>query len=258
MPRGAAGVARAGDPRQTPSVCAPAACIRGLASAPVYLTRHAAAALALAQQYERPLIESWLEQHDTSPCSGAVLSSKALVPNSVLKAAIEEYGQITQEKARIEEAKRQLLEHQRFVLRRENELRQVMQAQRTLQIAQARQEADRLQLDVNHGGELVVAASGGAAQSHEQMLAAEGRRRAEAEKEKETQQQRIHELLAAEEEERKREYERQERELKLQVRAGSIPSGRLCSVCRLCSLSEGVLRTILFYQDWIHYGRKPY
>jgi len=190
-----------------------------LASASVRLTRFAAA----AQQYERPLIESWLQQHDTSPCSGAVLSSKALVPNVVLKAAIEEYGHITQEKARIEEAKRQLLEHQHFVLRRENELRQVMQAQRTLQIAQARQEAETcalLHLDQNHGDGLAMAAASGGATSHEQRLAAEGRRRAEEEKEKETQreEQRIHELLAAEEEQRKKEYERQERELKLQVR----------------------------------------
>jgi hypothetical protein len=171
--------------------------------------------------YDRALIESWLLLHDTSPCSGAVLSSKQLVPNSVLKAAIQEYADITREKARIEEAKRQLLEHQHFVLRRENALHQVMQAQRTLQIAQARQEAETCALLQLGGGPAAAAGSEGASAQteHERMLAAEGRRRAEEEKEKERrrEEQRMQELLAAEEEERKREYERQERELKLQV-----------------------------------------
>lgn len=171
--------------------------------------------------YDRALIESWLLLHDTSPCSGAVLSSKALVPNSVLKAAIQEYADISREKARIEEAKRQLLEHQHFVLRRENALHQVMQAQRTLQIAQARQEAESCALLQLGGGSAAAAGCEGASAQteHERMLAAEGRRRAEEEKEKERQreEQRMQELLAAEEEERKKEYERQERELKLQV-----------------------------------------
>ena len=150
------------------------------------------------------------------------MSSKKLVPNSVLKTAIHEYAEITREKARIEEAKRQLLEHQHFVLRRENALHQVMQSQRTLQIAQARQEAETcalLLLDQKQVGAAVGREDASAQTEHERMLAAEGRRRAEEEKEKERhrEEQKMQELLAADEEERKREYERQERELKLQV-----------------------------------------
>jgi fatty acid-binding protein DegV len=50
---------------------------------------------------------------------------------------------VRQEKAAIEDMKRHLLERQHLVFRREHMLHSVMHAQRTLQIAQARQEAQR-------------------------------------------------------------------------------------------------------------------
>jgi len=40
------------------------------------------------QTYERAAIETWLEQHATSPVTGAPLASKALVPNLALRDAI--------------------------------------------------------------------------------------------------------------------------------------------------------------------------
>ena len=41
--------------------------------------------------YERKGIERWLEDHDTSPLTGAKLPSKMLIPNHSLRHAIEEY-----------------------------------------------------------------------------------------------------------------------------------------------------------------------
>jgi hypothetical protein len=46
--------------------------------------------------YERQLIEEWLGQHDSSPSSGAPLTCKTLTPNIALKAAIQEWEDITQ------------------------------------------------------------------------------------------------------------------------------------------------------------------
>ena len=40
------------------------------------------------QSYERTAIEAWLEIHDTSPVSGAVLPSKLLMPNFTLKSLL--------------------------------------------------------------------------------------------------------------------------------------------------------------------------
>jgi hypothetical protein len=80
-----------------------------------------------------------------------------------------------------------------------------MQAQRTLQIAQARQEAEIFaQRDSGRGAHALPA-------ERERMLAEEGRRRAE--------EMRMEEQRAAEEEERKREYARQEQELEIQMKA---------------------------------------
>ena len=41
--------------------------------------------------YDRQSIELWLSTHDTSPMSNAVLSSKTLLPNMLLKELIDEY-----------------------------------------------------------------------------------------------------------------------------------------------------------------------
>jgi hypothetical protein len=41
--------------------------------------------------YERAAIASWLDVHDTSPKTNAVLESKMLIPNRALKAAIETF-----------------------------------------------------------------------------------------------------------------------------------------------------------------------
>jgi hypothetical protein len=41
--------------------------------------------------YERAAIETWLEGHDTSPSTNAVLSSKRLIPNLPLRALIREF-----------------------------------------------------------------------------------------------------------------------------------------------------------------------
>ena len=43
------------------------------------------------QTYDRPAIERWFETHDTSPLTGASLSSKNLIPNISLKQIISEY-----------------------------------------------------------------------------------------------------------------------------------------------------------------------
>lgn len=41
--------------------------------------------------YERAAIEKWLADHDTSPLTGAALSSRTLTPNHTLRKAIEEW-----------------------------------------------------------------------------------------------------------------------------------------------------------------------
>ena len=41
--------------------------------------------------YERKAIEKWLEDHDTSPKTGATLASKALIPVHSLRAIIREF-----------------------------------------------------------------------------------------------------------------------------------------------------------------------
>jgi hypothetical protein len=41
------------------------------------------------QTYERVAIETWLDEHATSPLTGSPLSSTALVPNLAVKSAIE-------------------------------------------------------------------------------------------------------------------------------------------------------------------------
>ena len=43
--------------------------------------------------YEREAIAKWLEDHDTSPKTGATLESKALIPNHSLRAIICDYQQ---------------------------------------------------------------------------------------------------------------------------------------------------------------------
>ena len=45
--------------------------------------------------YERSGIEHWLEDHDTSPLTGAKLSSKNLIPNHSLRNAIEEWKKVS-------------------------------------------------------------------------------------------------------------------------------------------------------------------
>ena len=42
--------------------------------------------------YERKAIEKWLEDHDTSPKTGARLASKMLFPNQGLRAILREVG----------------------------------------------------------------------------------------------------------------------------------------------------------------------
>ena len=44
--------------------------------------------------YERRAIERWLEDHDTSPLTGAKLPSKMLLTNYALRNAIEESSEI--------------------------------------------------------------------------------------------------------------------------------------------------------------------
>lgn len=39
--------------------------------------------------YERRAIQAWLQNHDTSPITGALLSSKTRVPNHALRNLIE-------------------------------------------------------------------------------------------------------------------------------------------------------------------------
>ena len=46
------------------------------------------------QTYEREEIEEWLADHDTSPATGARLSTKQLTPNLALRAAIEEWREM--------------------------------------------------------------------------------------------------------------------------------------------------------------------
>ncbi|EKX52054.1 hypothetical protein GUITHDRAFT_65299, partial [Guillardia theta CCMP2712] len=43
--------------------------------------------------YDRPHIEAWLQDHDTSPLTNARLASRTLVPNIALRNAIEEWQQ---------------------------------------------------------------------------------------------------------------------------------------------------------------------
>ena len=162
--------------------------------------------------YERELIESWLLAHDTSPSSGAPLSSKRLTPNVALKAAIQEWSQISRAKNEIEDRRRQVLEQQQFVLQREQALYQVMQAQRTLQIAQARQEhevctAQGLRRPTPGSGLDRGEAPVGAIMQREVMQTAEGQRRAEEERAKE--RRRMEEL----------EFEKQEKALQAQLKA---------------------------------------
>ena len=45
--------------------------------------------------YERSGIERWLEDHDTSPLTGAKLPSKNLIPNHSLRNAIEEWNKVS-------------------------------------------------------------------------------------------------------------------------------------------------------------------
>ena len=44
--------------------------------------------------YERSGIEHWLEDHDTSPLTGAKLPSKNLIPNHALRNAIDEWKKL--------------------------------------------------------------------------------------------------------------------------------------------------------------------
>jgi len=43
------------------------------------------------QVYERAAIECWLEQHITSPLTGATLESRALIPQFLLRSLIKEW-----------------------------------------------------------------------------------------------------------------------------------------------------------------------
>ena len=43
------------------------------------------------QTYERTAIEAWLERNDTSPLTNAMLRSKALIPNVVLRQTIHQW-----------------------------------------------------------------------------------------------------------------------------------------------------------------------
>ena len=43
---------------------------------------------------ERDAIRQWLKEHDTSPCTGKVLSSKIIRPNYTVRAQIMEYRQV--------------------------------------------------------------------------------------------------------------------------------------------------------------------
>ena len=43
--------------------------------------------------YDRPAIEQWLQQHDTSPMTNQALPSKGLTPNHALRSAIMEWRQ---------------------------------------------------------------------------------------------------------------------------------------------------------------------
>jgi hypothetical protein len=44
------------------------------------------------QTYERAAIEQWFQTHNTSPYSGAILSSKVLTPNWAIKQMMEAYS----------------------------------------------------------------------------------------------------------------------------------------------------------------------
>jgi hypothetical protein len=45
------------------------------------------------QTYERAAITEWLENNDTSPSTGEILSDKSLIPNYGLKNAIAEFNE---------------------------------------------------------------------------------------------------------------------------------------------------------------------
>ena len=59
--------------------------------------------------YERAAIAKWLEDHDTSPKTGAKLESKALFPNQSLRAIIREFQEA---QAQAQEAQAQAQEAQ--------------------------------------------------------------------------------------------------------------------------------------------------
>lgn len=54
---------------------------------------HDPVVLSDGHTYERRHIEQWLQEHDTSPVSGAQLQNKCMFPNHALRNAIEEYFQ---------------------------------------------------------------------------------------------------------------------------------------------------------------------
>ena len=43
------------------------------------------------QTYERAAIVDWLRTHDTSPSTGATLSSKHLIPNVAIRSLVREW-----------------------------------------------------------------------------------------------------------------------------------------------------------------------